>query len=257
MTKKFRELTDSQWGAISPFFNLKRKRKLDLREVMNALLYMVRAGCQWRNLPQNFPSWRAVNYYFERWKLAGTLQLVNDKLNQMDRELADKAAFPSLMCIDSQSVKLSPMIFEDRGIDANKKINGRKRQLLVDSGGRIWRVHVHAAHQYDGPSATQFFEDCSSFDCRLKKILGDNAYRGVFAQAVAEKGFVFEQASRPESAKGFVPIAKRWVVERTIAWTNFFRRIVKDYEYSTLSSETWIILANLTMILHRIAPIAE
>jgi transposase len=252
MTKKFTELTDSQWAAISSFFNLKRKRRHDLRTVMNALLYMVRAGCQWRNLPQNFPPWRAVNYYFEQWKVDGRLGLINDRLNQVDRLLEDRAAFPSLMCIDSQSVKLSPMIFEDRGIDANKKVNGRKRQLLVDSGGRIWRVHVHAAHQHDGPSGSVLFEDSSSFDYRLEKILGDDAYRGVFAQKVAGKGFVFEKASRPESVKGFVPIAKRWVVERTIAWTNFFRRIVKDYEYSTLSSESWIILANLTIVLQRI-----
>ncbi len=194
----------------------------------------------------------ATKYYFEQWKVDGRLGFINDRLNQVDRLLEDRAAFPSLMCIDSQSVKLSPMIFEDRGIDANKKVNGRKRQLLVDTGGRIWRVYVHAAHQHDGPSGSLLFEDSSSFDHRLEKILGDDAYRGVFAQKVAEKGFVFEKASRPESVKGFVPIAKRWVVERTIAWTNFFRRIVKDYEYSTLSSETWIILANLTIVLQRI-----
>lgn len=205
----------------------------------------------------NFPSWRAVNYYFECWKRDGTLELVNDRLNQLDRQSEGREAFPSLMCVDSQSVKLSPMIYEARGIDANKKVNGRKRQLLVDTGGRIWRVRVHAAHQHDGPSASPLFEDSSSFDCRLKKVLGDDAYRGVFADKVLEKGFVFERASRPESVKGFVPIAKRWVVERTIAWTNFFRRIVKDYEYTTLSSETWIILANLNMILHRIAPNAK
>ena len=198
MTKKFTELTDSQWAAISPFFNLKRKRRHDLRTVMNALLYMVRAGCQWRNLPQNFPPWRAVNYYFEQWKVDGRLGFINDRLNQVDRLLEDRAAFPSLMCIDSQSVKLSPMIFEDRGIDANKKVNGRKRQLLVDTGGRIWRVYVHAAHQHDGPSGSLLFEDSSSFDHRLEKILGDDAYRGVFAQKVAEKGFVFEKAEQPK-----------------------------------------------------------
>ena len=178
MTKKFTELTDSQWAAISPFFNLKRKRRHDLRTVMNALLYMVRAGCQWRNLPQNFPPWRAVNYYFEQWKVDGRLGFINDRLNQVDRLLEDRAAFPSLMCIYSQSVQLSPMIFEDRGIDANKKVNGRKRQLLVDTGGRIWRVYVHAAHQHDGPSGSLLFEDSSSFDHRLEKILGDDAYRG-------------------------------------------------------------------------------
>jgi hypothetical protein len=98
--------------------------------------------------------------------------------------------------------------FEDRGIDANKKVNGRKRQLLVDTGCSIWRVYVHAANQHDGPAGSYLMEACSSFDLRLEKILGDDAYCGIFAKKSAEKGFVFESASRPESTKGFVPIAK-------------------------------------------------
>jgi transposase len=252
MTKQFKELTDSQWDAISPFLDIKRKRKLSLRSVVNALLYLVRTGCQWRNLPDKYPNWRAVNYYFERWKQDGTLILMNDQLNKLDRLRSDRSASPSLMCVDSQSVKLSPMIYEDRGLDNHKKVNGRKRQLLVDTGGRLWRVIVHAANRHDGPAGSELLEDTGAFGERLEKILGDDAYSGQFAKKAQEKGFVFEKASRAESAKGFVPVAKRWVVERTIAWTNFFRRIVKDYEYTVLSSATWLILANLTIMLQRI-----
>lgn len=257
MTKQFEELTDSQWAAISPFFNLKRKRKHDLRVMMNALLYMVRIGCQWRNLPPNFPPWRAVNYYFEQWKQNGTLVRVNEQLNRLDRLREERAADPSMMCVDSQSVKLSPRIYEHRGVDAHKKVNGRKRQLLVDTGGRIWRVRVHAAQEHDGVSASPLLEERESLGTRLKKILGDAAYSGVFAQKARACGLEFEQASRPESAQGFVPIAKRWVVERTIAWTNFFRRIVKDYEYTVQSSAAWVILANLTIMMQRVYPRPE
>jgi transposase len=252
MTKQFEELTDTQWAAISPFLNLKRKRSINLRAVVNALLYMTRAGCQWRNLPVNFPNWRAVNYYFECWKRDGTLVAMNDRLNMDDRISEGRMATPSLLCVDSQSVKLSPMIFEERGIDNNKKVNGRKRQILVDTGGRLWRAVVHAANRHDGPGGKPLLDQVSAFDGRLEKILGDDAYNGVFAEATHQHGLVFEKASRPESKKGFVPIAKRWVVERTISWTNVFRRIVKDYEYSVESSATWLILANMTIMLQRI-----
>ncbi len=251
MTKQFKELTDSQWAAISPYLNVQRKRRHDLRQIMNALLYMVRTGCQWRNLPPNYPPHRAVNYYFEQWKRYGILLKINDKLNMLDRIRSERPILPSLLCVDSQSVKLTPMIFEDRGIDNNKKINGRKRQILVDTEGRLWRAHVHAANLHDGPAGSDLLKDTKSFDKHLKKILGDDAYKGVFAQKSKERGIIFERASRPESAKGFMPIAKRWVVERTIAWTNFFRRIVKDYENTTQSSVAWLLFDNITIMLQR------
>jgi transposase len=257
MTKQFNELTDAQWAAISVFLNTKRKRKVDLRAVVNALFYMVRAGCQWRNLPDQYPDWRAVNYYFEQWKKQGTLVKINQQLNMLDRLRSEQSATPSLLCVDSQSVKLAPMIFEVRGIDPNKKVNGRKRQVLVDSYGRLWRVCVHAANEHDGPAGCALLEDTKSFDKHVKKILGDQAYKGVFAKQAAEKGFLFESASRPESTKGFVPVAKRWVVERSIAWTNFFRRIVKDYEYTVESSANWLILANMTIMLQRMNTLAK
>lgn len=257
MTKKFEELNDSQWAAISEFFDINRKRKHDLRIIVNALFYIVRTGCQWRNLPPCYPPWRAVNYYFERWKRDNRLEQINEKLNQLDRQKVGKEAFPSLMCIDSQSVKLAPMIFEDRGIDANKKVNGRKRQFLVDSDGRLWRVLVHAANLHDGVASCSILDTCSGICKRLKKILGDKAYGGIFASKMLESSFEFESVSRLESSKGFVPLAKRWVVERSIAWTNFFRRVVKDYEYTTSSSESWLLLANSAIMLHRLHPNSE
>ena len=257
MTKKFEELTDSQWGEISEFFDIKRKRKHSLRVVVNALLYMVRTGCQWRNLPTTYPHWRAVNYYFEKWKRDGTIQKINDALNQRDRLESGKEGLPSLMCIDSQSVKLHPMIFEDRGIDANKKVNGRKRQLLVDSDGRIWQVLVHAANLHDGVASCSIFEHVKHISKRIQKIVGDAAYKKTFAEKVAENGYEFECGAKPETTQGFVPITHRWVVERTIAWTNFFRRIVKDYEYTVKSSETWVLLANISIICNRLKPNSE
>lgn len=251
MTKQFIELTDSQWDAISVFLDLKRKRAVNLRAVFNALMYMVRTGCQWRNLPGNFPKWRAVNYYFEKWKKDDTLERMNDRLNILDRKKEGRLSTPSLVCIDSQSVKLSPMIYESRGIDSNKKVNGRKRQLLVDSGGRLWRAVVHAANEHDGAGGSVLLYKTKGMDFRLEKMLGDKAYGGYFAEQAQECDLIFEKSSRPESGKGFVPIAKRWVVERTIAWTNFFRRIVKDYEYTVQSSVAWLILANITIMLQR------
>lgn len=257
MTKKFKELTDSQWAEISEFFHTKRKRKHSLRVVVNALLYMVRTGCQWRNLPITYPPWRAVNYYFEKWKRDGTIQKVNDVLNQKERLKLGKEGLPTLICIDSQSVKLTPMIFEDWGIDANKKINGRKRQLLVDSDGRIWQVLIHSANLHDGVASCAILDCLKRIGKRVEKIVGDAAYKKTFAEKVVETGCKFECGSKPETTRGFVPVAHRWVVERTIAWTNFFRRIIKDYEYTKLSSEIWILLANISIICNRLKSLLE
>lgn len=224
---------------------------------MDALLYILRTGCQWRNLPSCFPHWQAVYWYFSQWKKQNVIEQINRAVNQMDRINAHRDKNPSILCIDSQSVKLSPMICELRGTDANKKVNGRKRQVLVDSEGRIWFAHIHAANQGDGPASLAFMADLICQDERLVKIYGDQAYNGVFADEIRKNGIDFEKASKPESASGFIPVAKRWVVERTFAWTNFFRRIVKDYEYTVSSSVSWLFLANIQLMLQRIKPICK
>ena len=219
---------------------------------MNAILYILRTGCQWRNLPENYPHWQAVYYYFDQWKTDGTIEKVNRSVNQLDRKKEGRAEYPSAFCVDSHSVKLAPMICEYRGFDAHKLINGRKRQLLVDTGGRLWAVEIHAANEGDGPAAKRLVSDILWYGERVEKVFGDGAYGGVFADEIARWGIDFERGSRPESARGFVPVAKRWVVERTIAWSNFFRRIIKDYEYTLSSSVAWLLLANTQVMLQRI-----
>ncbi len=129
---------------------------------------------------------------------------------------------------------------------------GRKREFLVDTGGRLWAVDVHAANEADGPSSLPLISDILWYGDRVERVFGDQSHGGVFAKELSKWGIDFERASRPESARGFVPVAKRWVVERSIAWTNFFRRIVKDYEITVSSSVGWLLLANIQIMLQRI-----
>lgn len=253
MTKQWQPLTDYQWSAISPFFDLRRKRKHELRTIVDAIFWLLRTGCQWRNLPPNFPHWQAVYYYFDRWKKADYFEHINAALNQLDRQQADRELLPSAVSIDTQSVKLAPTIGEWRGLDANKKVNGRKRTFVVDTQGRLWVVDVDAANRADGSLGEALVVAILwRVGERLEKVFGDQAYHGVFAKELDHWSIDFEIASRPESAQGFVPVAKRWVVERSIAWTNYFRRIVKDYEHTVSSSASWLYLANSQIMLQRI-----
>jgi len=133
---EFTPLTDSQWLIIKQFLDVNRKRKLSLRLIFNAILYITQNGQQWRSLAQTkFPHWRAVYYYFDQWKKNDTFNKINLALNQIERLNIGRFPLPSPGLADSQSVKLTPMIYEHRGLDANKKINGRKRQIFTDTRG--------------------------------------------------------------------------------------------------------------------------
>jgi transposase len=253
MVTQFEDLSDSQWQVIQDFLPVKRKRKLDLRLVVNAILWLVRTGSQWRNLDSRFPKWTAVYWYFYKWTRDGTLEKMNACLNEIERKNQGREPTPSLTCTDSQSVKLAPMIFEDRGKDGGKLVNGRKRQVMVDTLGLVWGSFVHAANLSDTVMGCELFEKVKERLVRLKKILVDSGYKGTFVEtALAELGVTVEISSRPPTEKGFVPIAKRWVSERTFGWFNFFRRLCKDYEHTTKSAEGMILLANCSVILNRI-----
>ena len=129
---------------------------------------------------------------------------------------------------------------------------GPPERFIVDTQGRLWIVHVHAANEADGPASCALVSSMLwRVGERLEKVMGDQAHNGVFAKELARWSIDFEKASRPESVQGFVPVAKRWVVERTIAWTNFFRRIAKDYEHTVSSSVSWLYLANIQIMLQR------
>lgn len=254
MTGKYQRMTDPQWEVIAKYLPVQRKREINLREVLDAIRYMVCTGVQWRNLPENFPKWNAVYYYFQKWTADQTLFRLNAALNELDRVNQGKEAKPSLLLVDSQSVKLAPMIGTDRGFDAHKKINGRKRQKLTDTGGRIWDTCVHAANLYDADGASLLF-DQSRIDVwwpRLKKFLTDQHYQGTFSVMATDLGIDFEVRGKIGDAKGFEVIPIRWVVERTIAWSNFCRRLVKDYERTIESSASWTICSNIYRILGRI-----
>lgn len=173
MTKQWQPLTDPQWAAISPFFDLKRKRKHDLRQIIDCILWLLRTGCQWRNLPDRWPHWQAVYYYFDVWKTDDLFERINATLNEIDRKRAGRMSSPSLVCIDSQSIKLNPMIGEERGLDPNKRVNGRKRQFVVDTEGRLLVVHVHAANEADGPAGCTLVSHVLwRVGERLEKVMG-------------------------------------------------------------------------------------
>lgn len=254
MQTQYTRLTDSQWENIKEYLPVQRKRKHDLRAVVNAILWLLRIGGQWRNLPEYFPPWCSVYYYFCKWKKDGTLQRINEGLNKKERKRQGKEETPSLLNIDSQSIKAAPFINQDRGIDGNKRINGRKRHIVTDTLGLVWGVVVHAANLTDGTQAERVVEPIIGYLHRLEKILADAAYKKQFKDWVMEQmiGVDLEISSAPPSPKGFVPIKWRWMVEQTFGRFNFFRRLDKDHEKTVHSSEAWILWQNCQTILYRL-----
>lgn len=255
MVAQYEELTDSQWEVIKDFLPIQRKRKYNLRTITNAIFWILRTGSQWRNMESKFPKWQIVYYYFRRWTLDGTIETMNSELIHLARREVGKQADASLQIIDSQSVKIVPFVSEEVGIDGHKKINGRKRHLLVDTLGLIHGVLVHSANQFDGSQGANLIERFFYRTGRLKKIIADSAYRGKFVEAIASlfNGEVqVEITSQDKKSKNFEVIPKRWIVERTITWTNFFRRLAKDYEKTVESSVSMIFLMNCQVIISRL-----
>lgn len=245
MQEKYERLNDSQWKVMEFFLPVQRKRKINLREVVDAILWLCRTGCQWRNLPDSFPPWPVVYYYFRRWRKDGTQEKLNIGLNMLRRQNESRDAEPSLVCLDSQSIKLAPMMGQDRGVDGNKRVNGRKRQSLVDTMGLVWGILVHAANGNDSVYGAALAIEMEGKMSRVKKVLVDQGYEGCFMTVCKDYlGAEAEISSKPPTAKGFVPVKWRWVSERTFGWFNFFRRLSKDYERTVESSEAWILWAN-------------
>jgi putative transposase len=255
MQSQFNELTDAQWLIVSPFLPVNRKRKHDLRLIINAIFYINRTGIQWRNLNVKgsiFPYWQIVYYYFRVWTKLGIIENINIYLVKLERERQNRTAQPSANTIDSQSVKIAPFIPDDKGIDGNKKINGRKRHIITDTLGLIIGVMVTAANLHDGTVGCSLFNLVINRLKNTKCIFADHSYKGKFTELVEKTGIKIEIAAKPESAKGFVPLKKRWVVERTFGWMNFFRRLDKDFERNTDNSVSMIYLAQIQVILNRL-----
>jgi putative transposase len=251
------DLSCEQWKLLEvmlpPPEQFGRKRSVDLREIFNALLYVLRSGCAWRYLPHEFPKWTTVYYYFQKWRNAEWFISVNDRLRRLLRRHMGRDENASAGSLDSQSVKTSEEGAGERGFDAGKKINGRKRHILVDTLGLLLAVKVHAASIQDRDGAKLLLKTCRERFPRLFLIWADGGYRGKLIKWVAVNCLLaLEIVKRSDDLKGFQVLPRRWVVERTFAWLNKQRRLSKDYERDCQTSEAWIYLAMISVMLKRV-----
>lgn len=261
------DLTDGQWAEVGPLLPAAkpggRPRTVDLREVLNATLYVSRTGCAWRHLPHEFPPWGTVHYYYRRFRLDGTWAAVNDRLRERVRVAAGRDPTPSAACVDTQSVRTTRRGGPPGSVghDANKKVRGRKRHVVVDTLGLVLAVVVHSAGLQDntaGAVGAVILRLAAMLRAgrlpRLRVIWADGMYRGwpnVWASAL---GWTVDLVKRAAGAKGFAVVPKRWVVERTFAWLGRYRRLARDYEFDTASSEAMIHIAMINLMLHRLSP---
>ena len=251
------DLTDRQWQLIRQLLPQRSRlgrRPIDRRRIINAILYVVRTGCQWRMLPKNFPNWSTVYGSFWRWRNQGTWQKIHDALRAKTRRAVGKKSTPTVAIVDSQSIRTAEG-GEERGYDAAKKITGRKRHLAVDTLGLLLAVVVHGADWQDQDGAKWVMEKLGEQFHRIKVVFGDVAYgRNDLPQWVEQTfGWILQTVLRPVGVKGFVVLPKRWIVERTLAWLVRHRRHSKDYEKTTASSEAMIYIAMISLMSKRLA----
>ena len=272
------DLTEEQWALLEPLIPLPsldgRPVEIERRELVNAILYVLRSGCPWRYLPHEFPAWETVYYYFRRWEREGVWEQVLRTLRMHMRRRQGREPEPSAAIIDSQSVKTGPVRGPEKGYDPGKKIWGRKRHLLVDTQGHLLAVTVSGADQSDLEGAKRLLAPLRQVFPRLKHLWGDSHYGGtLIGWLKAHLGWTIQIVRRlKEPARGvLVPIGeepdwdklfpagfralpRRWVVERTLAWLSRTRRLARDVEGLPQCSEAFIKLAMSRLLFLRLAP---
>jgi putative transposase len=245
-------LTDCQWLKVEKYLNKHKPKKHDIRMILNAILWITRTGSQWRNMESRYPKWESVYYYFNIWRSNGILSLILNDLVKEERVRQGRKATPSAGAIDSQSVKICSFQSESVGIDGGKKINGRKRHILVDTLGLPIAIHVSSANTSDAVGGFDLLAQTDHVEESLKLIRGDKAYGKIFKEAASWYNFEVDTSQRPPSEKGFIPQKGRWQVERSFGWMGFYRRLSKDYEKTPQAAIAFIQLMFINIILGRI-----
>ena len=254
------DITDAQWALIEPHIPPVhpggRPRKTDVRDVLDAILYILRTGCQWRYLPFDFPPKSTVWRYFDQWRRDGTLDWIHDLLRRKVRTMEKPYHPRTSASVDSQSVDTTSG-GEQRGRDNVKNVDGRKRHIVVDSMGLLLAVLVTAASVDDAAAAPVLFARLEGQPMgKVVRMYADSKYHNfkLYEWVQENAGWELSIVRRPEGSKGWVKLPIRWTVERTFAWLGRCRRLSKDREKSVLSSESFLKLAMINLMLNRLQP---
>lgn len=257
MNQSFQALTDPQWQVIQQILDDKRQRWHSLRDIVNAILWLNYTGVQWRELPKmtgNQLPWQTVYYHFRQFRLRGVWEQLLDSLVVKERKRQKRSETPSLLAIDSQSVRIMQFIGDETGLDANKKINGRKRSIAVDRLGLPWSLAVTGANVSDNEAGRLVVDRLKGKVPRLEVIAADHGYKVSFVEYVKRGyGWRVEIVQKPESVRGFVPEKNRWPVERSFGWLNFRRRLFRDVDKTIESAEAMLRIGFISILINRLA----